>query len=72
MDELHLSLYTISQEVHGGRKESQGRPWKFIELMPLFDPPLHDSVEMIRRALNHGVNVKKITGSCPLHDIEYV
>lgn len=31
-------------------------------LLPLFDPPRHDSAETIRRALNLGVNVKMITG----------
>lgn len=35
-------------------------------LMPLFDPPRHDSAETIRRALNLGVNVKMITGMCPI------
>lgn len=50
------------QEVPEGRKESPGGPWQFIGLMPLFDPPRHDSAETIRRALNLGVNVKMITG----------
>ena len=50
------------QEVPDGRKESAGGPWQFIGLMPLFDPPRHDSAETIRRALNLGVNVKMITG----------
>ena len=31
-------------------------------LLPLFDPPRHDSAETIRRALDLGVNVKMITG----------
>ena len=31
-------------------------------MLPLFDPPRHDSSETIRRALNLGVNVKMITG----------
>lgn len=31
-------------------------------LLPLFDPPRHDSGETIKRALNLGVNVKMITG----------
>lgn len=30
-------------------------------LLPLLDPPRHDSAETIRRALNHRVNVKMIT-----------
>ncbi|KAL0384981.1 UNVERIFIED_CONTAM: Plasma membrane ATPase 1 [Sesamum radiatum] len=50
------------QEVPEGTKESPGGPWQFIGLMPLFDPPRHDSAETIRRALNLGVNVKMITG----------
>lgn len=51
------------QEVPEGRKESSGGPWQFIGLLPLFDPPRHDSAETIRRALNLGVNVKMITGT---------
>nr|AST11796.1 plastid transparent testa 13 [Gossypium hirsutum] len=56
------SLAVAYQEVPDGRKESSGGPWQFIGLMPLFDPPRHDSADTIRRALNLGVNVKMITG----------
>ncbi|XP_016578331.1 plasma membrane ATPase 1 isoform X1 [Capsicum annuum] len=56
------SLGVAYQEVPEGRKESPGGPWQFIGLLPLFDPPRHDSAETIRRALNLGVNVKMITG----------
>ncbi|XP_047336168.1 plasma membrane ATPase 1-like [Impatiens glandulifera] len=56
------SLGVAYQEVPDGRKESTGGPWKFIGLLPLFDPPRHDSNETISRALNLGVNVKMITG----------
>lgn len=56
------SLAVAYQEVPEGRKESLGGPWQLIGLMPLFDPPRHDSAETIRRALNLGVNVKMITG----------
>ncbi|KAK4488465.1 hypothetical protein RD792_004229 [Penstemon davidsonii] len=56
------SLAVAYQEVPEGRKESPGGPWKFVGLLPLFDPPRHDSAETIRRALNLGVNVKMITG----------
>ncbi|KAJ0959998.1 hypothetical protein J5N97_000254 [Dioscorea zingiberensis] len=48
------SLAVAYQEVPDGRKESAGGPWQFIGLMPLFDPPRHDSAETIRRALNLG------------------
>ncbi|KAH9611895.1 hypothetical protein KSS87_002620 [Heliosperma pusillum] len=56
------SLAVAYQEVPEGVKESPGGPWQFIGLMPLFDPPRHDSAETIRRALNLGVSVKMITG----------
>ncbi|KMZ63486.1 Proton-exporting ATPase, partial [Zostera marina] len=56
------SLAVAYQEVPEGSKESSGGPWHFIGIVPLFDPPRHDSAETIRRALNLGVNVKMITG----------
>ncbi|KAG8080994.1 hypothetical protein GUJ93_ZPchr0007g4411 [Zizania palustris] len=56
------SLGVAYQQVPEGRKESPGGPWQFVGLLPLFDPPRHDSAETIRRALNLGVNVKMITG----------
>lgn len=60
------------QEVPEGVKESAGGPWQFIGLMPLFDPPRHDSAETIRRALNLGVNVKMITGRLQFSDLSRV
>ncbi|XP_042444242.1 plasma membrane ATPase 4-like [Zingiber officinale] len=56
------SLAIARQEVPEKSKESAGAPWQFVGLLPLFDPPRHDSAETIRRALNLGVNVKMITG----------
>ncbi|KAG1354387.1 putative Plasma membrane ATPase 2 [Cocos nucifera] len=56
------SLAVAYQEVPAGIKDSPGGPWEFIGLLPLFDPPRHDSAETIRRALNLGVSVKMITG----------
>ncbi|KAG6472315.1 hypothetical protein ZIOFF_069775 [Zingiber officinale] len=56
------SLAIARQEVPEKSKESAGGPWQFVGLLPLFDPPRHDSAETIRRALNLGVNVKMITG----------
>ena len=52
----------IVQTVPEKTKESPGGPWVFVGLLPLFDPPRHDSAETIRRALHLGVNVKMITG----------
>ncbi|XAR51151.1 Proton-exporting ATPase [Bertholletia excelsa] len=56
------SLAVSRQEVPEKSKDSPGGPWQFVGLLPLFDPPRHDSAETIRRALNLGVNVKMITG----------
>uniref|UniRef100_A0A0A0LJ36 Plasma membrane ATPase n=1 Tax=Cucumis sativus TaxID=3659 RepID=A0A0A0LJ36_CUCSA len=56
------SLAVARQTVLEKTKESTGEPWDFVGLLPLFDPPRHDSAETIRRALELGVNVKMITG----------
>lgn len=56
------SLGVARQEVPEKSKDSPGAPWQFVGLLPLFDPPRHDSAETIRKALNLGVNVKMITG----------
>ncbi|XP_031131265.1 plasma membrane ATPase 4-like [Ipomoea triloba] len=56
------SLAISQQEVPEKNKDAAGTPWQFVGLLPLFDPPRHDSGETIKRALNLGVNVKMITG----------
>ncbi|XP_062191997.1 plasma membrane ATPase-like isoform X1 [Phragmites australis] len=56
------SLAVARQEVPEKSKDSPGDPWQFVALLPLFDPPRHDSAETIKKALNLGVNVKMITG----------
>ncbi|ESW09110.1 hypothetical protein PHAVU_009G100900 [Phaseolus vulgaris] len=56
------SLGVAKQDVPEKNKDSPGAPWQFVGLLPLFDPPRHDSAETITRALNLGVNVKMITG----------
>ncbi|KAJ0396598.1 hypothetical protein ATCC90586_004060 [Pythium insidiosum] len=36
--------------------------WKMVGLMPLFDPPRHDTADTIKRAIELGVAVKMVTG----------
>lgn len=36
--------------------------WKMVGLLPLFDPPRHDTAETIKRAIELGVAVKMVTG----------
>lgn len=50
------------QEVPEGTKDSPGGPWEMLGLLPLFDPPRHDTGDTVRRALELGVTVKMITG----------
>lgn len=54
--------FLLVQNVPEKKKDASGGPWQLVGLLPLFDPPRHDSAETIRRALNLGVNVKMITG----------
>lgn len=56
------SLGVARQSVSEKTKEAEGGAWEIVGLLPLFDPPRHDSAETIRRALQLGVNVKMITG----------
>ncbi|CAN8304910.1 unnamed protein product [Cochlearia groenlandica] len=56
------SLAVAYQEIPEKSSKSPGGPWRFCGLLPLFDPPRHDSAETILRALNLGVCVKMITG----------
>ncbi|XP_010459300.1 PREDICTED: ATPase 10, plasma membrane-type isoform X2 [Camelina sativa] len=56
------SLAVAYQEIPEKSTNSPGGPWRFCGLLPLFDPPRHDSAETILRALSLGVCVKMITG----------
>nr|XP_034928138.1 plasma membrane ATPase 4-like isoform X1 [Populus alba] len=67
------SLAVAKQEVPEKSKDAPGAPWQLAGLLPLFDPPRHDSAETIRRALHLGVNVKMITGkSCFILILKFV
>lgn len=41
---------------------SGGTKWEFVGLIPLFDPPRHDTKLTIEQAQNLGIRVKMITG----------
>lgn len=63
MSHFLIPNVNLPQEVPEKNKDSPGGPWQFVGLLPLFDPPRHDSAETIRKALVLGVNVKMITGT---------
>jgi H+-transporting ATPase len=39
-----------------------GKTWSFLGILPLYDPPREDSKDTIRRAHEHGLDVKMVTG----------
>lgn len=41
---------------------SNGTKWEMVGLVPLFDPPRHDTKDTIERCLEMGIHVKMITG----------
>ncbi len=43
------------------RRDGDGR-WRYLGLLPLSDPPRPDSAETIKRATEHGISVKMLTG----------
>jgi H+-transporting ATPase len=46
----------------GVARRDEGGEWQFLGILPLFDPPREDSAETIRRAEEHGIEVKMVTG----------
>ncbi|KDO27509.1 hypothetical protein SPRG_06776 [Saprolegnia parasitica CBS 223.65] len=36
--------------------------WKLVGILPLFDPPRHDTADTVKRAIEMGVAVKMVTG----------
>jgi H+-transporting ATPase len=46
----------------GVAQSENGSGWKFLGILPLFDPPREDSADTIQQAKQHGIQVKMITG----------
>ena len=46
----------------GVAREDDGANWRFLGILPLFDPPRVDSRETIEAARAHGIDVKMVTG----------
>ncbi|GBF93844.1 plasma-membrane proton-efflux P-type ATPase [Raphidocelis subcapitata] len=53
-----------------GSADAPGTEWKFCGLLPLFDPPRHDTAETIRRCHEKGIDVKMVTGDQQLIGVE--
>jgi H+-transporting ATPase len=46
----------------GVARADEASDWHFLGILPLSDPPREDSVDTIRRAGEHGIKVKMVTG----------
>ncbi len=46
----------------GVAKKEENENWKYLGLLPLLDPPREDSKETMHEALNHGVDIRMVTG----------
>lgn len=46
----------------GVASSADGKTWKFLGIIPMFDPPRDDSAETIKQAKEHGLQVKMVTG----------
>jgi H+-transporting ATPase len=44
------------------RRDRTDRPWSFLGILPLSDPPREDSADTIERATAHGIRVQMVTG----------
>jgi H+-transporting ATPase len=44
-----------------GRSDQDGQ-WRFLGILPLYDPPREDSADTIAKAQAHGIQVKMVTG----------
>ncbi|MGW8324673.1 MAG: plasma-membrane proton-efflux P-type ATPase [Desulfobacterales bacterium] len=46
----------------GIARSNNGDTWRFLGILPMFDPPREDSAETIKQAGEHGIQVKMVTG----------
>ncbi|KAJ1922942.1 ATPase 4, plasma membrane-type [Tieghemiomyces parasiticus] len=56
------ALAVAYEEVPSGNPEGEGSGFELIALLPIYDPPRHDTKETIDRAQELGVKVKMVTG----------
>ncbi|KAJ2299165.1 hypothetical protein IWW55_004260, partial [Coemansia sp. RSA 2706] len=56
------ALAVAEETVPSNDVEGEGTGFRLIGLLPIFDPPRHDTKETIDRAIDLGVHVKMITG----------
>jgi H+-transporting ATPase len=58
VDELAVKGYRTL----GVARADDGENWRFLGILPLYDPPRPDAAQTIAEAQDHGIKVKMITG----------
>ena len=56
------NLATKGYRTLGIARSDNGDSWRFLGILPMFDPPREDSAETIKQAGEHGIQVKMVTG----------
>ncbi|MFW5778111.1 MAG: plasma-membrane proton-efflux P-type ATPase [Bacteroidota bacterium] len=46
----------------GVAKKEENKDWEYLGILPLLDPPREDSKATMQDALNHGVDIRMVTG----------
>jgi H+-transporting ATPase len=61
-EELINHLAAKGYRTLGVARGGEDGPWRFLGILPLYDPPRADSAETMAQARAHGVQVKMVTG----------
>ena len=61
-DEIVDNLAAKGYRTLGVARSDEEDRWKFLGILPLYDPPREDSAETIANAKNHGIDIKMVTG----------
>jgi len=61
-DKIVNDFATKGYRTLGVARAEDGHSWRFLGILPLFDPPREDSADTIARAQQHGIEVKMVTG----------
>jgi H+-transporting ATPase len=65
VNKANVKVYEFAQQGYrtlGVGRCDDGDSWRFLGILPLYDPPREDSAETIQRAEELGIQVKMITG----------
>ena len=61
-DQVINDLAAKGYRTLGVARSNEDGSWRFLGILPLYDPPREDSAETIAQAQNHGIQVKMVTG----------